>query len=65
MEIEERRLLKNFRMLFGTYLINIFFLIVTVNGRPQTIDDGKYFIENGKMLITVTNGEKVFLSKHF
>ncbi len=39
------------------------FLLATENGQSQTIDVGKYYIENGNMLITATNGKKVLLTK--
>lgn len=35
----------------------------TLNGQTQTVDVGKYYIENGKMLITASNGKKVLLTK--
>lgn len=35
----------------------------TENGQTQEIHLGKYYIENGNMLITGTNGEKVLLKK--
>jgi hypothetical protein len=42
---------------------NQFYLQATENGQPQTVHLGKYYIENGKMLITGTNGNKLFLTK--
>lgn len=39
------------------------FLIATENGQTQTVDLGKYYIENGKILITGNNGKKVLLTK--
>lgn len=39
------------------------FIIAFENGQTQTVDVGKYYIENGKMLITATNGKKVLLTK--
>ncbi|NJN34246.1 MAG: hypothetical protein HC817_08340 [Saprospiraceae bacterium] len=33
------------------------------NGQTQTIHLGKYYIENGKILITGTNGNKLFMTK--
>ena len=42
---------------------NKIFLIATQNGQTQTIELGKYFIENNNMLITGSNGEKLLLSK--
>ena len=39
------------------------YLVVTQNGQSQTVELGKYYIENNNMLITGTNGEKLLLSK--
>jgi hypothetical protein len=39
------------------------YLVATQNQQSQTIELGKYFIENNKMLITGTNGEKLLLTK--
>jgi prepilin-type processing-associated H-X9-DG protein len=35
----------------------------TQNGQTQSVHLGQYYIENGKMLITATNGTKSFLTK--
>lgn len=37
------------------------FITVTQNGQTQTVDVGKYYVENGKMLITSQNGAKTLL----
>jgi hypothetical protein len=42
---------------------NQLYLQVTQNGQSQTVHLGKYYIENGKMLITGANGNKLFLTK--
>jgi lipopolysaccharide export system protein LptC len=42
---------------------NQLYIIVSENGKPQTIHLGRYYIENGKLLITGTNGVKLFLTK--
>jgi hypothetical protein len=42
---------------------NQLYLQATENGQPQTVHLGKYYIENGKMLITGANGNKLFLTK--
>jgi hypothetical protein len=42
---------------------NQLYLQGTENGQTQTVHLGKYYIENGKMLITGTNGNKQFLTK--
>ena len=39
------------------------FIIGTENGQTQTADLGKYYIENGAMLITGNNGQKLLLQK--
>lgn len=39
------------------------FLFITQGGQSQTSELGKYFIENNKMLITGSNGQKLLLSK--
>ena len=39
------------------------FITVTQNGQTQTVDVGKYYVENGKMLITSQNGTKTLLLK--
>jgi hypothetical protein len=39
------------------------YLIVTENGKTQTVKLGRYFIENGKMLITGDNGKKELFYK--
>ncbi|MBL7818317.1 MAG: hypothetical protein JNL70_25115 [Saprospiraceae bacterium] len=39
------------------------FIIATENGQTQTVDLGKYYIENGAMLITGNNGKKLLLQK--
>lgn len=33
------------------------------DGTSQEVDLGKYYIENGRMLITGANGEKLLLTK--
>jgi hypothetical protein len=42
---------------------NQLYLQATENGQSQTAHLGKYYIENGKMLITGANGNKLFLTK--
>jgi hypothetical protein len=42
---------------------NQLYLQATENGQSQTVHLGKYYIENGKMLITGANGNKLFLTK--
>ncbi len=42
---------------------NQLYMQVTENGQTQEIHLGRYFVENGNMLITATNGEKVLLKK--
>ena len=39
------------------------FLKITQDGKTQELELGKYFIENGRMLITASNGEKLLLTK--
>ncbi|MFZ4542708.1 MAG: hypothetical protein ACOYOA_01570 [Saprospiraceae bacterium] len=39
------------------------FLVATENGKTETVDLGKYYIENGAMLITSNNGKKLLLRK--
>jgi hypothetical protein len=39
------------------------FLMITQDGKTQEVELGKYYIENGRMLITGTNGEKLLLTK--
>lgn len=39
------------------------FIIGSENGQAQTVDLGKYYIENGAMLITGNNGKKLLLQK--
>ncbi len=39
------------------------FILGMENGQSQTIDLGKYYIENGAMLITGNNGKKLLLRK--
>ncbi|WP_130733931.1 hypothetical protein [Flavobacterium sp. J27] len=39
------------------------FITVTQNGQTQTVDAGKYYVENDKMLITSQNGGKTLLIK--
>lgn len=39
------------------------FIIATENGQTQTVDLGKYYIENGAMLITGNNGKKLLFQK--
>ncbi len=39
------------------------FLHITEGGKSQQIELGRYYIENGRMLITGTNGEKILLTK--
>lgn len=42
---------------------NKIWLHITENGKSQEVELGKYYIENGRMLITATNGEKMLLTK--
>jgi hypothetical protein len=42
---------------------NQLYMQVTENGQTQEVHLGKYYIENGNMLITGTNGEKILLSR--
>jgi hypothetical protein len=42
---------------------NQLYLQATENGKSQTIHLGRYYIENGKMLITGANGQKLFMTK--
>jgi hypothetical protein len=42
---------------------NQLYLQATENGQIQTVHLGKYYIENGKLLITGKNGQKLFLTK--
>jgi hypothetical protein len=42
---------------------NQLYLQATENGQTQAVHLGQYYIENGKMLITGTNGKKLFLTK--
>jgi hypothetical protein len=42
---------------------NQFYLQATENGKTESVHLGKYFIENGRMLITGTNGVKMLLTK--
>ncbi len=39
------------------------FIIGSENGQTQTVDLGKYYIENGAMLITGNNGKKLLFQK--
>jgi len=39
------------------------FLHITEGEKHQQLELGRYFIENGRMLITSTNGEKILLTK--
>lgn len=39
------------------------YLLITQNGQSQTVELGKYYIENNKMLITGSNGVKLLLTK--
>ncbi|VXC34212.1 conserved exported hypothetical protein [Flavobacterium sp. 9AF] len=39
------------------------FITASQNGQTQTVDVGKYYVENGKMLITSQNGTKTLLLK--
>jgi hypothetical protein len=48
---------------FWYNIANQLYLQVTQNGQTQALHLGKYYIENGKMLITGTNGNKVFLTR--
>jgi hypothetical protein len=42
---------------------NKIFLNISENGKSQDLELGKYYIENGRMLITASNGEKMLLTK--
>lgn len=42
---------------------NQLFISYTNNGQTQTESLGKYYIENGKMLLTLANGKKVLLTR--
>ncbi|MBC7885212.1 MAG: hypothetical protein H7X99_07040 [Saprospiraceae bacterium] len=42
---------------------NVIYLRITEEGKSQEVALGKYYIENGSMLITGANGEKVLLTK--
>ena len=42
---------------------NKIYLHITDGGQTQTVELGKYYVENGRMLITGTNGEKLLLTK--
>jgi len=42
---------------------NQLYMQVTENGQTQQVHLGKYYVENGNMLITGTNGEKILLKK--
>lgn len=42
---------------------NQLYMQVTENGQTQEVHLGKYFVENGSILITGTNGEKILLKK--
>lgn len=42
---------------------NKILLHITENGKSQQLELGRYYIENGRMLITGTNGEKILLTK--
>jgi hypothetical protein len=42
---------------------NQLYMQVTENGQTQEVHLGRYYIENGNMLITGTNGEKILLKK--
>lgn len=42
---------------------NKIFLFITENNQTQTVELGKYYIENNHMLITAGNGEKLLLTK--
>jgi hypothetical protein len=44
-------------------IANQLYLQATQNGQTQAVHLGQYYIENGKMLITGTNGNKLFLTK--
>ncbi|HLT54332.1 MAG TPA: hypothetical protein VKZ97_10585 [Flavobacteriaceae bacterium] len=41
------------------------YITVTQNGQTQTVDVGKYYVENGKMLITDKNDNKTLLVKTY
>ncbi len=42
---------------------NQLYIQATDKGKAQTVHLGRYYIENGKLLITGTNGQKLFLTK--
>jgi hypothetical protein len=44
-------------------IANQLYLQATQNGQTQAVHLGQYYIENGKMLITGANGNKLFLTK--
>jgi hypothetical protein len=44
-------------------IANQLYLQATQNGQTQAVHLGQYYIENGKMLITGTNGGKLFLTR--
>lgn len=44
-------------------IANQLYLQATQNGQIQAVHLGQYYIENGKMLITGANGNKLFLTK--
>jgi hypothetical protein len=44
-------------------IANQLYLQATQNGQTQAVHLGQYYIENGKMLITGTNGVKLFLTR--
>ena len=50
----------------GVYWYNIgnqLYLLISQNGKTETAHLGRYFIENGAMLITGTNGKKLLLTR--
>ncbi len=50
----------------GVYWYNInnqLYLLVSQNGKTETAHLGRYFIENGALLITGTNGKKLLLTR--
>ncbi len=48
---------------FWYNIANQLYFQVTENGQTQSAHLGKYYIENGKILITGTNGNKLFMTK--
>lgn len=42
---------------------NKIYLHITEGGKSQQVELGRYFIENGRMLITSNNGKKILLTK--